>query len=153
MSETVRVGLAVLILKDGKVLLGHRAADRKDTGGIFEPDTWTVPGGKQEFGETMFEGAAREVREETGLEISDLELFSASDDMQPDRHFITLQFIAGSCTGEPRVTEPDKEDAWEWFPLDDLPENLYSPSRRFLDKYLRSAAGDNDPSVCGKQEV
>lgn len=134
--QTVRVGLAVMILKEGKVLLGHRSANRKDTGGIFEPDTWTVPGGKQEFGETMFEGAVREVKEETGLTVSDLELFSASDDVQPDRHFVTLQFIARSCEGTPRVMEPEKEDEWRWFPLDSLPENLYSPTRRFLDKYL-----------------
>ncbi len=138
MSDTVRVGLAVLILRDGKVLLGHRSAHRKDTGGIFEPDTWTVPGGKQEFGETMFEGAVREVREETGLEISDLELFSASDDVQPDRHFVTLQFIARCGSGEPRVMEPEKEDDWQWFSFDDLPGNLYSPTRGFLDKYLHS---------------
>lgn len=138
MSDTVRVGLAVLILKDGKVLLGHRSAHRKDTGGIFEPDTWTVPGGKQEFGETMYEGAVREVREETGLKISDPELFSASDDVQPDRHFVTLQFIARSVCGEPKVMEPEKEDDWKWFPFDDLPDNLYSPTRRFLDKYLKS---------------
>ena len=141
MSETVRVGLAILILKDGKVLLGHRSASRKDTGGIFEPDTWTVPGGKQEFGETMFDGAVREVREETGIEVSDLELFSANDDMQPDRHYVTLLFIARYCSGEPRVMEPEKEDDWRWFPLDDLPENLYSPTRRFLDKYLGSING------------
>ncbi|MBR0451278.1 MAG: GNAT family N-acetyltransferase [Oscillospiraceae bacterium] len=138
MSETVRVGLAVLILKEGKVLLGHRSATRKDTGGIFEPDTWTVPGGKQEFGETMFEGAVREVREETGLELSDLRLFSASDDVQPDRHYVTLQFIACTESGEPKVMESDKEDDWRWFSLDDLPSNLYSPTRRFLDKYSAS---------------
>ena len=40
--QTVRVGLAVMILKEGKVLLGHRSANRKDTGGIFEPDTWNA---------------------------------------------------------------------------------------------------------------
>lgn len=134
--QTVRVGLAVMILRDNKVLLGHRSAKRKDTGGIFEPDTWTVPGGKQEFGETMFEGAIREVKEETGLTVSDLELFSASDDVQPDRHFVTLQFIARSCEGTLGVMEPEKEDEWRWFPLDSLPENLYSPTRRFLNKYL-----------------
>lgn len=138
MNDTVRVGLAVMILRDGKVLLGHRSAHRKDTGGIFEPDTWTVPGGKQEFGETMFDGAVREVREETGLEVSDLELFSANDDMQPDRHYVTLLFISRSCSGEPRVMEPDKEDDWQWFSLDSLPGNLYSPTRRFIDKYLKS---------------
>ena len=32
MNEIVRVGLAVLILREGKILLGHRSAKRKDTG-------------------------------------------------------------------------------------------------------------------------
>ncbi|MBQ8994743.1 MAG: NUDIX domain-containing protein [Oscillospiraceae bacterium] len=136
MSSVVRVGLAILILKEDEVLLGHRSKTGKDTGGIFEPDTWTVPGGKQEMGETMFEGAIREVQEETGLVISDLELFSASDDIAPDRHFVTLQFIAHSHEGEPKVMEPEKEDEWRWFPLNALPSNLYSPTKRFLDKYL-----------------
>ncbi len=136
MNGIVRVGLAVLVLREGKILLGHRSAKRKDTGGIFEPDTWTVPGGKQEFGESMFEGAAREVREETGLEIGVPELFSASDDVQPDRHFVTLQFVARSAEGEPQVMEPEKEDEWRWFSPDGLPENLYSPTRRFLEKYF-----------------
>ena len=147
MSNTVRVGLAVLIFKGGKVLLGHRSATRKDTGGIFEPDTWTVPGGKQEFGETMFEGAKREVREETGLEISDLELFSASDDVQPDRHYVTLQFIAHSCSGEPKVMEVEKEDEWKWFSFNELPANLYTPTRGFLKKYLSSNADPEGSNV------
>lgn len=44
------------MIKDGnKVLLGHRTKERKDTGGIFEPDSWTFPGGKQEFDETVIE--------------------------------------------------------------------------------------------------
>lgn len=136
MERQVRVGMAVLILREGKVLLGHRAAKRKDTGGIFEPDTWTVPGGKMEFGETMAEGAVREVREETGLEIRNVRLFGASDDMQPDRHFVTLRFTAECPEGEPRVMEPEKEDDWRWFPLDALPRNLYTPTKRFLKSYL-----------------
>ena len=95
-----------------------------------------MPKGTVEPGEEYKETALREVKEETGLIVSDLELFSASDDVQPDRHFVTLQFIARSCEGTPGVMEPEKEDEWRWFPLDSLPENLYSPTRRFLDKYL-----------------
>ncbi len=38
--------------------------------------------------------------------------------------------------GELKVTEPQKQDAWEWFALNALPQNLYSPSRKFLNAYL-----------------
>ena len=66
-----------MLLDGGKVLLGHRAVNKKDTGGIYETDCWTLPGGKQEYDETFFEGAKREVKEETNLDIDKLELFGA----------------------------------------------------------------------------
>ena len=66
----IKVGLGIMIKDNNKVLLGHRCVSRKDTGGIFEPDSWTFPGGKQEYNETVFEGAKREVKEETNLDVS-----------------------------------------------------------------------------------
>ena len=135
-GKQVRVGIAILVIRDGKVLLGHRAEKAKDTGGIYEPGTWTLPGGKQEYGETVLQGAAREVREETGLEIDNLQVFGVSDDIQPDRQYVTIQVLAGSSAGEPRVMEPEKEDDWQWFDPDLLPERLYSPSEQFLMAYL-----------------
>ena len=138
MQGIIKVGIGVMLLDGGKVLLGHRAANKKDTGGIYETDCWTLPGGKQEYDETFFEGAKREVKEETNLDIDKLELFGAVDDIQPDRHYITMHVIARDFTGEPKVMEPDKEDEWRWFPLNELPDNLYSPSEKFIKAYLKS---------------
>ena len=136
MNNYIKVGLGVMIKDGNKILLGHRVKNpKKDTGGIYEPDTWSLPGGKQEYNETMIEGAIREVKEETNLDISEVEIFSASDDIQPDRHFITIQFIANQYSGELKVMEPTKEDKWEWFDLNNLPKNIYSPSKHFIDKY------------------
>ncbi len=53
-----------------------------------------------------------------------------------DRHFVTLHIIARSFSGELIAMEPEKEDKWEWFRLTELPENLYSPSKHFIDNYL-----------------
>lgn len=136
--NVIKVGLGIMIKDGNKVLLGHRAKNRTDTGGIFEPDSWTFPGGKQEYEETMIEGAAREVKEETNLDISDIEIFSASDDIQPNKHFVTIQLIANKYSGELKIMEPTKEDEWKWFELDNLPENLYSPTKKFIDKYKKS---------------
>lgn len=137
MDRFIKVGIGVMILDDNKVLLGHRSKDKKDTGGIFEIDCWTLPGGKQEYFETFFECAKREVKEETNLEIGELKLFGAADDIQPDRHYITLHIIAKKHSGELKVMEPTKEDRWEWFNLDKLPQNLYSPSKKFIEEYLK----------------
>ena len=138
MQNAIKVGIGVMILDGNKVLLGHRTTNKKDTGGIYETDCWTLPGGKQEYEETIFEGAKREVKEETNLNIDDLVIFGAADDIQPDRHYITMHVIAKAFSGEPKVMEPDKEDEWRWFPLNDLPNNLYSPSQKFIEAYLES---------------
>lgn len=135
MKEIIRVGIGVLIVQNGRILLGHRVKNAADTGGIYEPDSWCLPGGKQEYGETVLQGAIRETKEETNLDIADLFVFSAADDIQPDRHFVTIQVIARACSGELRVNEPAKQDAWEWFPIDQLPKHIYSPSKKFIDAY------------------
>ena len=135
MENNIKVGIGVMILNENKILLGHRVKNKKDTGGIYEVDCWTLPGGKQEYNETFLDGAKREVKEETNLDIEDLELFGAADDIQPDRHYITMHIIAKKYNGEPQVMEPTKEDEWKWFDLDNLPKNLYSPSKKFIELY------------------
>ena len=138
MEHIIQVGIGVLIVRENRVLLGHRVRKGKDTGGIYEPGTWCLPGGKQEYHETILEGAKREVREETGLEVWDLQIFSAVDDIQPDKHFVTVQVIANGHGGEARVMEPDKQDEWRWFSFHDLPEKFYSPSEKFIRAYMRA---------------
>ena len=96
-----------------------------------------LPGGKVENDETSLAAIIREVKEETNLEIGELKLFGAADDIQPDRHYITLHIFAKKHSGELKVMEPTKEDRWEWFDLDKLPQNLYSPSKKFIEEYLK----------------
>ena len=98
MENYIKIGIGVIVLNGNKILLGHRAKDRKDTGGIYEPDCWAIPGGKQEYNETFFEGAKREIKEETNLDIDDLELFGIADDIQPDRHYLSIHIIANKYT-------------------------------------------------------
>ena len=134
MNNTIKVGVGVIILKDEKILLGHRVSKYKDTGGIYEPNSWTLPGGKQEYNETILECAKREALEETNLSIDDLEIFGADDDIAIDRHFITLYVLSKSYKGDLKAIEVDKIDDWKWFDLNNLPNNLYSPSEKEIKK-------------------
>lgn len=136
MEKYIKIGIGVMILDENKILLGHRSRNKKDTGGIYEVDCWTLPGGKQEYYETFWECARREVKEETNLDIDNLELFSISDDIQPDRHYITIHIIAKKYSGELKIMEPTKEDEWKWFDFNNLPENLYTPSKKFIEEYI-----------------
>ena len=137
----IQVGIGVLIIHENKILLGHRVQNAKDTGGIYEPDSWCLPGGKQDYHETIYECAKRETKEETNLDISGLEVFHAMDDIQPNKHFVTIQVIARSFSGELKVMEEDKIDEWKWFDIFQLPKNIYSPSKKFIEAYLNKNGG------------
>ena len=137
MEQIIKTGVGVMLLNDNKVLLGHRVNKAKDTGGIYEPDSWTFPGGKQEYNETVLETAIRETKEETNLDLKELYVYTATDEFQPDRHFVTIGVISSSYEGELKVMEPDKINEWKWFDLNDLPKNIYTPSKNMIDEYKR----------------
>ena len=135
MEKIIKVGIGVLLIKNNQILLGHRVKDGVDTGGIYEPDTWCLPGGKQEYHETIFEGAIREVKEETNLNISQIEVFNVVDDIQLNKHYVTIHIIAKNYDGDLKAMEPDKQDEWCWFEIEKLPNNIYSPSKKFIEAY------------------
>lgn len=138
MENIIKVGVGVLIDNGNSILLGHRIKTIKDTGGIYEPDSWTLPGGKMEYGETVEKCAIRETKEETNLDISNISFFGISDDIEPNKQYVTIQTIANNYSGIPNVMEPDKIDEWRWFNYNELPNEIYSPSEKFIKKYLLS---------------
>jgi len=100
--------------------------------------TWTMPGGKLHFSETLKAAATREIPEETGIKINeaDLKVISISDDILPDAHFVTVGFLCEKFAVEARVMEPDEITQWQWFDLKALPTPIYFPSRKVLDNFL-----------------
>ena len=137
-TKKMGIGFGVMVLKDGKVLLGQRHADPiKASSELHGEGTWTMPGGKLHFGESFEEGAKREVMEETGveIEIKDLEVISLTNDIVPDAHFVTAGMILKEYPEEPRVMEPDEITQWKWFPLDQLPSPIFPPSQKILNNY------------------
>ena len=137
MEKVIKTGIGVMLIKDNKILLGHRVNKAKDTGGIYEPDTWTFPGGKQEYEETIIETAIRETKEETDLDLKNVVVFTATDEFQTDRHYVTIGVISSSYEGEIKVMEPNKIDEWKWFDLNNLPNNIYTPSKNMIDEYKK----------------
>ena len=131
------VGVATLIIKDNKVLLGKRHEDpAKADSALHGEGTWTLPGGKLDFKEELKQGAIREALEETGIKVKNLKLISVGNEIVSDAHFITLGFLAESFEGEPKVMEPEEITKWEWFDLTDLPEPMFPPAEKVIKNYL-----------------
>ena len=121
------IGVAVLVWKGDCLLLGQRT-------GSSGAAVWQFPGGHLEADETVLQCAAREVREETGLEIDCAEHAGFTDKMfsSGGRQYVTLYVSAFCSSAEPRVMEPDKCQSWQWFPHDKLPTPLFLPITNFV---------------------
>lgn len=128
------VGVGVVIRKqtpDGpRVLLIQRGAPPRQ-------GQWSIPGGKQELGETVRDAARREVREETGLDVADLGLVDVFDmiDRSGDGtvvlHYTLVDFAADWISGEPIAGSDAMDVAWA-DPADLDAFQLSTPATRTL---------------------
>jgi 8-oxo-dGTP diphosphatase len=116
---TYPIGINVFVLQSNKLLLGKR----KNCAGEGE---WGLPGGHLEFGESMISAAARELTEETSLEVDKLTFLNlANDNSGREQHYVQVGFLAEGITGEVKLMEPELCSEWKWFQLDELPDTIF----------------------------
>jgi 8-oxo-dGTP diphosphatase len=105
------VGVGVVVLGAGKVLLVRRGKPPRE-------NQWSLPGGAQKLGETVFETAAREVREETGLAVEVLGLIDVVDSIRNDDagrvhyHYTLVDVFAAVRDGALRAGGDAADVAW-----------------------------------------
>jgi ADP-ribose pyrophosphatase YjhB (NUDIX family) len=124
------VGVGAVVLRAGEVLLIRRGKPPRE-------GLWSLPGGAQEVGETVFEAARREVREETGVDVEVLGIVDVVDSIDRDRaggvrqHYTLVDVFAAWREGEPKAGFDAAEAAW--IPLDRLRAlGLWSETERII---------------------
>ena len=114
------VGVGGVVISDGRALLIRRGSEPLK-------GEWSIPGGTLELGETIVEGIARELREETGLEVKALELIEVferileGDPNEPGRrarnarpkyHFVIVDYLCEVLGGTPQPGSDVTATAW-----------------------------------------
>ena len=117
-APMLSVGATVVVLRDNKILLNLRS----------DTNTWGIPGGAIELGETLEQTAARELREETGLSaegFSFLHLFSGPDfyfkyPNGDELYSVVALYLAEGVHGEMKITDGESHEL-RFFGKEEMP--------------------------------
>lgn len=124
------IGVGAVIWREDRVLLIRRGKPPRE-------NEWSLPGGRQELGETVAEAARREAREETGLAITVRDVVAVVDLIDRDAeggvrfHYTLIDVLAEWQSGEAVAGDDAAEVAW--VALDELPRySLWSETERVI---------------------
>jgi mutator protein MutT len=105
------VGVGAVVLHEGRVLIVRRANPPLQ-------GEWSIPGGALDLGERLRHGLAREVREETGLEVEVGPLLDVFDSIFPDAegrtqyHYVLIDYLCRPLSGTATAASDASELRW-----------------------------------------
>ena len=114
---SVEVAVGAVVRRDDEILLIRRGRGA----GVGR---WSLPGGRVEFGESLEAAVAREVAEETGLEVAVGRFVGWAERMGTEPfayHYVILDFAATPVDPEAPLRAGDDAEAVDWFPRAQLP--------------------------------
>ena len=129
-----KLAVAVVLRKNGKVLLGKRGEHARAAG------KWSFPAGFVERGEAVEDAAIREVREETGFEIALGPLVGL---ISSPGEIVVLAAYSGTIVSGAEAAGDDLTDLG-WFALDALPELAFPHDTEILDRLFSESGSHPD---------
>lgn len=117
-----QVGVGVVVINDRNEVLLIQRGEEPNIG------MWSIPGGRQEPGETLAQTAHREVEEETSVTISEpilvdvVDLIRHGENGELLRHYALIDYVACYLSGDPRPG--GDASATKWVPVSNISDHV-----------------------------
>ncbi|MGH7640798.1 MAG: NUDIX domain-containing protein [Candidatus Dormibacteria bacterium] len=135
--------VAAVLRRREHLLLCHRSPGRR-----WFPDVWGLPGGHVEPGEAPERALRRELQEELGIELLELDGAPVLEHVEPSLELTV--WLLRRWRGTPVNRQPQEHDAINWFGRDQIDRlNLAFPSYRALFKRLVDPPGADGADGAG----
>lgn len=125
------IAVIVAVIENGKVLLTKRE----------DFEVWCLPGGGVEDGESLAEGAIREAKEETGLDVELTRLVGVYSRMGGGMHDVHAVLYAARPVGGELKTQPHETIEVAYFPFDQLPDELLFGHKKRIHDAIKGRSG------------
>ena len=130
------IGIAVILINPqypNCVLISKRLSSHGK-------DSYQLPGGHLEYGESFEQCAERELLEETNLHLKSFQFVYITNTIfeQQSKHYVTIfmKTVINDCSTL-KCMEPEKNSDWIWMKWEDLKQmNLFEPLRKAVDDQL-----------------
>ncbi len=131
--HTLRVAVYLLLIKEENVLFIRRY----NTG--WKDGYYSLIAGHLDGNETVTQAMIREAREEAGITIKkkNVRVVHVMHRMS-DVEYIDFFLLADTWKGEPHITEPDKCDDMQWFPINNLPNKMLPYVKDAIKSYKKN---------------
>jgi 8-oxo-dGTP diphosphatase len=153
MDRKLRISAGAIVIENNKILLVRHGAARHGRSFLVGP------GGRVENNENIPQAAAREVKEETGLDVNPCKILFIEDLISPHNRVVKIWFLCEPVGGQLRKTQNAIDEGIveaSWYKKEELKDEVVYPSilvntdwQKFLKdsgeiKYLASNVADDD---------
>jgi len=116
---------AIILNEKGEILLIKRKSNTDKNKTYVGKGSWSTVGGKVDFGESVEEALKREVKEEIGVEVQIEKFIGYTEQIleNGNTHWFLLHFLC-RIGEDAKIMEPEKIEKVEWFPVNNIPENV-----------------------------
>lgn len=133
MLKCPKVNVDILVIKEGKVLLGELT----ERWSSHDKYRYGAPGRDLLYRETIAHAVKRSIDEDLGVLVTDYKIICVNANRALNNHYVGIGVLANTL-GLIKNKRPDDWKSWNYFDVHKLPDKLFPPAKNLIQCYLES---------------
>ncbi|MBI2084733.1 MAG: NUDIX domain-containing protein [Candidatus Aenigmarchaeota archaeon] len=133
MGQKPVVSVDLIVIKDGKILLG-KVSEKWSENGKYQ---WGLPGREIDFGDSFEQTVKKNLKEELGMELENFQVVCTNNNFGFGNHYVAIGILVEG-KGEPKLMKPEDWKEWKWFDKNKIPDKLFPSGELTIKCFLEN---------------